>query len=256
MLLKCFLEGSSGRLGGSGGPRRGPLGAPRGPLEGFLGPPWGRLGGFSGALGIILKGRVRDVSSYSPSRASHEPLGAFFGHLQGPSGRLGAVLGRLGPFFGASWDVLGRSWVAFLAVLDAVKAGKASALKVCAFLKELRHAGLLGPSRRSAGNTLGLDRRRSGSRLLRCLSGPRPHESCRVPICTTRVWAAMSAQITNAQMGPGHHWGLLANRSATSPNGGCATTVAESPRVAPAAAQLYAREIALDQWIVDAARQF
>ena len=189
MLLKCFLEGSSGRLGGSGGPLRGPLGASRGPLEGFFGPPWERLGGFSGALGVILKGRARDVSSYSPSRASHEPLGAFFGHLQGPSGRLGAVLGRLGPFFGASWDVLGRSWVAFLAVLDAVKARKASALKVCAYLKELRGVGLLGPSRRSAGSTFGPDSRRSDSRVLRCLGGLRPQDPCRAPVCTARLWA-------------------------------------------------------------------
>ena len=133
MPLECLMEGSSGRLAGSGGPLRGPSGASRGPLEGLFEPPWGRLGDFSGALGVILKGRARDVSSYSPSRASHEPLGAFFGHLQGPSGRLGAVLGRLGPFFGASWDVLGRSWVAFLAVLDAVKARKAIALRVFTF---------------------------------------------------------------------------------------------------------------------------
>ena len=133
MPLECLLEGSSGRLGGSGGPLRGPSGASRGPLEGLFEPPWGRLGDFSGALGVILKGRARDVSSYSPSRASHEPLRGF---LWLSSGSLGPSGGSFGPswvFFRASWGVLGRSWGALLAVLDAVKARKAIALRVFTF---------------------------------------------------------------------------------------------------------------------------
>ena len=252
MPLECLLEGSSGRLGGSGGPLRGYWGASRGPLEGLLGPPWGRLGGFSGALGVILKGRARDVSSYSPFRASHEPLRGFLwpssGSL-GPSGGsfgpswafLRGFMGRLGTILGGPFGRLGRR-----------EGEKGECINSFHFFKELRGVGLWGPSRRSAGNTLGPDRRLLDSRLLRCLGGLRPQEPCRAPMCTTRVWAAMIAQITYAQMGPGHHCGTLANRSATSPNGGCATTVAQSPRVAPAAAPLYARAIARDQWIVGA----
>ena len=133
----------------------GPLGASFGPPGGLLAASWGLLGASRGLLGPpwggMLEFSVRGPPlgpflgpSWGSLGPSWAPLGPSRGPL-GPSwGLLGGLLGRLGALLGASW-----------AILEHLKAEKATRPKSVQYLRKTDDFSLSGPSCEASWRPLG-----------------------------------------------------------------------------------------------------